>query len=373
MEKHRWMSSAVLVAAFAPAVGAQSLMSLIGPIPPESVGLPPQPPFITFIGVGNPGKLATDPSIPPKVGAVAQVFYEELRGIATRAGPEGGVEASVLTKYDGEGRVTERVEKRWGSETDTLYRYQDGRLVSMESTFPDSNKSRPKAWNHWTYNSRGKLMEFRRGSGTEIQNHFLGFRYDDKGRLLAFEYRQGRDDKPFSRTEIGYSDDGRTVVAVESFAESNTSKRSTLILDTQGRVVRVILGNDGRFTREQAHEIVFRYDDQGRLLEQTTDAVKFSDVGAENDLPPGRISIAYDDKARTRTTTYTVPNEGTLEVVVTEDDSGATVGYTLQGRDAMKLDCEYDRAGNWSSCREIVEGNGPRFVKQEFRRTITYR
>jgi len=251
----RWISIAGLAATLAPGVYAQ-LMATSGPIRPESVGLPQSPPFLTLLGMMNPGKLATDPSIPPK-GAVSELFYEELRGRTTPAGPAGGVEASVRTKFDEQGRITEQIENRWNHETDTLYRYQDGRLVSMESTFLDAKNAAPKSWNYWTYNSQGKLTEYRRGRGTEIQNHELGFQYDNKGRLLGFEYRQGKEDKPFTRTEITYSDDDKTVVVTQSSVGIKIIERSTRILDDKGRVVRVVLYSEGRPPTDEAKNIVF--------------------------------------------------------------------------------------------------------------------
>jgi hypothetical protein len=137
-----------------------------------------------------------------------------------------------------------------------------------------------------------------------------------------------------------------------------------------------MIDSEGRNTKEQATKIHFRYDERGRLVEQTTDALKFSDSGAEQDMPPGSISIAYDDRLRTKTTKYSVPNEGALESVVMQDESGTTIGYSLKGageRVSTKLECQYDRLANWTSCRQIVESQGQKVVKQEFRRTITYR
>lgn len=370
--KFCWFAFAALAATFVPGIEAQ-VLATSGPIPLESVGLPPQAPFLTLLGMLSPGKLATDPSIPPKGGAVAEVFYEELRGVATPAGPAGTVEASVRTKFDKQGHVAEQVENRWNRETRTVCSYQVGRLVKTETTSP---REKNASWGNWTYDGRGKLTEYRRGSGTAIQNHELGFHYDDKGRLLGYEFRQGAEDKPFSRTEISYSGDGKTIVVTQTFAGTKIIDRSTRILDDQGRVVQVMVDSEGRDTSGRATKIYFRYDEQGRLVEQTTDGLKFSDSGAEHDLPPGSISIAYDDKLHTKTTKYSVPNEGALESVVMQDESGATIGYSLKGpteRASTKLECQYDRLANWTSCRQIVESQGQRVVKQEFRRTITYR
>jgi YD repeat-containing protein len=376
--KHSWISFAGLLAAFAPEIGAQ-MMATMGPVPLESIGLPPQPPFLTLLGMAGLGKLATDPSISP-IGAVSEVFHEELRGTATAAGPAGAVEASVRTKFDRQGRVVEQVENRWNHETDTLYGYQSDRLVSMDTTFPD-NKKAAVHWSYWTYDSGGKLKEYRRGGGSTIENHELGFQYDNKGRLLRFENRQGADDAPFSRTEVTYSNDAKRVVVTTVFAGTKIIDRSARTLDDQGRVVRVMLDSEGRATNEQAHNIVFRYDEQGRLVEQTTDASKFSDSGVEHDLPPGTISIAYDDRTHTKTTKYSNPDEGTLEFAVVQDKSGATLAYSSKIAShkeapqelSAKLECRYDHRGNWIKCRQVVEKDGQKTVKQEFRRTITYR
>jgi hypothetical protein len=370
----RWIFIGVFAAALTPRSNAQ-LMALSGPIPPESVGLPPPAPLLTSLGMLDPGKFATDPSIALK-GAVLEVFHEELRGIATPAGPAGEVEASVRTKFDEQGHVIEKIEKRWGSQTETIYGYQDRRLVSMESTYPHAKKPVPKSWSYWTYNNQGKLIEYRRGRGATIENHELGFQYDTKGRLFSFEYRQGANDMPFSRTEISYSADGKTVIATKRYLGTKIIDRTTSTLDDHGRVIRLVPESEGRPMPEQAGSVVFRYDDKGRLAEQITDARKFGGPGSEFDLPPGTISITYDDRIHTKTTKYSFPNEGPVEVVVTQDDSGATLGYTLVGAGqhaSMKLDCAYDRFGNWTSCQQVADHNGQEYIKEGFRRTIMYR
>lgn len=370
-----WMCFALFAAALTPTIDAE-VMATSGPIPPESIGLPPEPPFVPLLGIVNPGKFATDPSIPPKGRAFSEVFYEELRGMTTPAGPADEVEASVRTKFDELGRVTEQVEKRWGSETDTLYTYQDYRLVGMESTYPNAKNASPKFWSYWKYDSGGKLTDYRRGRGSKIENHELGFHYDNQGRLLGYEYRQGADDQFFSRTNISYSSDGRTITVTQVFAGGKIIDRSTRTLDDHRRVVRVVPESEGRPTPEQAKNVVFQYDEKGRLVAQTTDVTKFGGSGSEFDLPPGTISIAYDDQAHTKITRYSVPNEGTIEVVVTQDENGATLGYALRNgpqQVSSKLECEYDSLGNWTSCRQITGKNGQNYVKERFRRTITYR
>ena len=174
----------------------------------KDIGRPPQPPFITFLGIVTPGKMATDPSLIPQ-GPVAEMFFEEVRAIATPGGPAGEVVTSIKTKYDEQRRVIEVIQNPVG--TDTLSRYDGSRLVSQETTFPNSKTPKPKSWNYWTYDPSGKLSEYRRGSGDVIQNHLTTFKRDPQGRLLSFDYLQGAKDDLFSHTELHYSPDGKTV------------------------------------------------------------------------------------------------------------------------------------------------------------------
>jgi uncharacterized protein RhaS with RHS repeats len=246
----------------------------------------------------------------------------------------------------------------------------------VETSFPDAQRAEPIAWNYWAYDSRGKLTEYRRGKGAEIQNHETAFRYDNQGRLLGFEYRQGAEDKPFRRTEFSYSSDSKAVVVTEALIGTKIVDRSTRTLDDEGRVVRVVLNSEGRTANSQAHTILFRYDKGGRVVEQTTDAAKFSDSGAEQDLLPGTILIAYDDNAHTKTTKYSNPDEGNLETVVMQNEAGATTGFTLKApseQTTSLLECEFNRFGDWTSCRQIVEAGGQKVIRQGFRRTITYK
>ena len=90
-------------------------------LPDRDIGRPPRPPFIAFLGIAMPGKLVTDPSLPP-AGPVAQTLYEELRAHVTPAGPAGEVMTSITATWDEAGRVTEEIQKDDGSESDTVNR-----------------------------------------------------------------------------------------------------------------------------------------------------------------------------------------------------------------------------------------------------------
>jgi hypothetical protein len=342
----------------------------------QDIGRPPSPPFITLLGIVSLGQVATDPTLPPR-GPVAELLYEELRGHDTPAGHAGEVVTSIEIKYDEAGRVIEQTSGQWGFITKTINKYQGRRLVTEESTFPDSKKPRPKFWNYWTYDQAGKLIEYRRGSGDELQNQDTNFKRDAQGRLTSFEYRQGAKDELSSRTELRYSADGKTVDSALYGAAGDEIRTNTQTTDEQGHVMfAVIRERDWRTKKPKTPiKVAFKYDSRGRLVEQNTDAYEFERSGSENELPPGRVSIVYDDLKRTKTTTYT-GDEGTLASKLTFDSDGATIAVTGGTKNEfvhMHVDCEYDIHGNWTTCREMSKFEGVDVVAKTWRRTIKYR
>jgi hypothetical protein len=344
-------------------------------LPDQDVGRPPQVPFITFLGIVMPGKLVTDPSLAP-VGPVARTLYEELRVRETPAGPAGEVMTSIMSTWDEAARVIEEIRKDRGSESDTINRYDGTRLVSQESTFPNSRQPRPKFWNYWVYDKSGKLIEYRRGSGDQIQNHDTNFKRDAKGRLTGYEYRQGPKDELFSRTELRYSADGKTVDFTQYDAAGAVIQSRTQTVDDQGHVVMAVIRDRDWRTKQMKTpvKVAFRYEGKGRLIEQDTDAHEFDKSGSEGELPPGKISIAYDDVKHTKTTSYS-GDEGLLALTVTRNASGATIGF-VGGTKGMTLDtvihCTDDSHGNWTTCQQIVKTGGVDRVEKMWRRTITY-
>jgi hypothetical protein len=345
-------------------------------LPDQDIGRPPQAPFITFLGIAMPGKFVTDPSLAP-VGPVAQTFYEELRVHETPAGPAGEVMTSIMSTWDEAGRVIEEIRKDSGSESDTINRYDGTRLVSQESTSPNSRQPRLKFWNYWVYDKSGKLIEYRRGSGDQIQNHDTNFKRDAQGRLTSYEYRQGPKDELLSRTELRYSADGKTVDFTQYDAAGAVIRSWTQTVDDQGHVVMAVIRDRDWRTKQMKTplKIGFRYEGRGRLIEQDTDAHEFERSGSEHELPPGKISIAYDDVKHTKTTSYS-GDEGSLAFTVTRNASGATIGIA-GGTKGMTLNavihCTDDSHGNWTTCQQIVKTGGIDRIEKMWRRTITYR
>jgi hypothetical protein len=345
-------------------------------LPDMDIGRPPRAPFIAFLGIGNFGKLVTDPSLPP-VGPVVQTVYEELRAHDTPAGAAGEIITSITSTWDEAGRVIEEVGKDRGPESDTVNRYDGSGLISRESTFPNSKPSKPKFWNYWVYDESGKLTEYRRGSGDQIQNHVTTFKRDAHGRLTSYEYRQGPKDELFSLTEFSYSTDGKTVNFNEYDAVGAVTQSMTQTVDDQGHVVMAVIRDRDWKTKQMNAplRVAFRYDETGRLIEQDTAAHEFDKSGSEFELPPGKISIIYNDEKHTKTTSYS-GDEGSLAFTVTSNASGATIGF-LGGANGTTLDaeihCTDDSHGNWIACQQTVKTGGVSRVEKMWRRRITYR
>jgi hypothetical protein len=345
-------------------------------LPDQDIGGPPRPPFITFLGIVMPGTLVTDKSVPP-AGPVAQTLYEELRAHATPAGPAGEVMYSITATWDEGGRVIEEVRREGGAESDTINRYVGARLVSQETTYLHTRQPVPKTWNYWVYDPSGKLTEYRRGKADQIQNHDTNFKRDEQGRLTSFEYRQGAKDELSSRPELRYSNDGKTVDITQYDAAGAIVLSTTQTVDDQEHVVTAAIRDRDWKTKQMKAplKVFFRYDKKGRLIEQDTAAYAF-DKSNEQELPPGKISIVYDDVKNTKTTSYS-GDEGSMVLAVARNASGATVGFT-GGAGGVPIDsvidCVYDSHGNWTTCRQ-TSGGPPAVnnIAKMWRRKITYR
>jgi hypothetical protein len=343
-------------------------------LPDRDVGRPARAQVITLLGIVAPGKLVTDPAITPN-GPVAETLYEELRAVETPAGPAGEVVLSLRTSWDGAGRAVKEIRKDDNSQWEQITRYDDDRLISQEGTFPNSKW--PKTWTYWTYNSSGKLVEFRRGRGETIENHDANFKYDSKGRLIGYECRQGAEDELFSRTELKYSPDGNTVYYTQFSADGSIFEKSTQTLDEQGHVTMALTNQQNWETKklEEPEKITFRYDGQGRMIEQASDIPRPPKDDVENSIPPGKISIFYDDLKHTKTTSYS-GQDGTISSTLFVNAAGATTASLVVSADSStgyKIRCTDDSHGNWTACEMFASANGMERVTRKWRRTIVYR
>lgn len=342
----------------------------------QDVGRPPRPPLITVLGLAGLTKMTTDPSLPPS-GPVAEVFYEEIRSRTMPAGPAGETIESIRTKYDEQGRAVEKIQRAYGAVTTSIIRYDGDHLISEEATFSGGRTEQPKAWNYWKYDEHGKVIDYKRGRGEKLENHETNFTRDAQGRLTGFEYRQGAQDALFTRTEFRYSADGKTIDTVLYNAAGEVMNGTTEMIDDSGHVIQVIM-QDGALPPKKLKEplnVVFKYDGKGRLVEQSTDPYELSKTGAEHELPPGKVSIAYDETKHTKMTSYS-STEGSLISKVTYDGAGAVVGMAVEtGGEFIEaqLECQNDSHNNWISCEQVTERSGVRIVSKKWRRTIIYR
>jgi hypothetical protein len=176
---------------------------------------------------------------------------------------------------------------------------------------------------------------------------------------------------------VRYSDGGKTAEFIYYNAKTGEVTQSMTQTVDQGKVIRAEISERDWKTKNlnPPLKVAFRYDEKGRLVEQNTEAHEFDPSGSEHELPPGRISIVYDDVKHTKTTEYSSP-EGRLALKLTLDATGATVGFTggvgAEMIDGL-LDCSYDSHENWTAYRQVGRSGGATTVTKVWRRSIVYR
>ncbi len=322
------------------------------------------------------GKMANDPAIVPK-GPVAEFTWEEFREGLDGTPIPNDVSHSIKKKFDEQGLITQEDDVQGASHSTTTFLYQGSRLISEETTsLHPSMPDIPKMWSHWDYDASGKLADFTNGRGQMLENHYGNFKRDQKGRLVSFDYRHGPSELPVTHTELAYSPDGQTVHEAE-FDENGTLFATRIeTLDGAGRVSRLEIHETtwperlpGRTIR-----VAFKYDEQGRLVEQDTEPYRVESEGGEQEIPPGAIHVTYDDIRHTRTMSYD-GEEGPIISTVALDETGALIRSSLKGAglgNDSSLEFTFDDHGNWITCRQRVTVGGTRKVSGLWRRAITY-
>lgn len=221
-------------------------------------------------------------------------------------------------------------------------------------------------------------MEFQRSRGDKLQNHLTKINYDGGSRLTSLEYHQGPTDELFSRTEYTYQDSGNLIRMVESGAHGEQLQVVVSVVK-DGRVAAAEYAQwDSEAKRlSKPQRVAFRYDAKGRLIEQDAQADEPDGSGSEESVPPGKVTLTYDDALHTRTISYLHDRESMISRVRT-DDAGATLAWGMSvGQSApsfeAELECRYDAHGNWTECRRWVTEGTRRQNNGLWRRTITYR
>ena len=343
------------------------------------IAWPPRPPLINLLGLGGLGRMAYDSATPPK-GPVKRVVLEEYR--IDPGGPlrPPMLSSTLTTEFDELGREVGRLEVEGISETRTVTGYRDGHIHVRDGTFKrDGKANAPDFWERWTHDEAGRVIDYRCGRGSDLENHFANVKYDRESRLTSFEYRQDPKDELQSRTEYTYEDDGRTIREVEYDEKGERLRTWTMGLD-QGRVIRVDFAERDWKSKEwkTPQRVGFRYDAKGRLVEQDAETDKLEGPGVEHAIPPGKVAISYDDTNQTRQSRYSDGSEQ-MNSVARLDETGAILAWgmsTGESGDAtfqMVVDGTYDSRGNWTECTRWQTTGAVRKMMGLWRRTINYR
>jgi hypothetical protein len=339
---------------------------------------PHGPPAMTFLDLASPGKMITNPTILPQ-GPVARIVVEDYRVKVREPSQPLALSQTLTMDFDEQERDVSEVVREGSSETRTALAYQDGHISEINTSFVYDGKPKGDAVrDRWTYDTAGHVTDYHRTRGSKSENHYTNFRYDPKGRLIAVEYRQLAADALQSRTQYKYGEDGKHLEEDRYDDGGELIWVWTRTFDDMGHVVEASVKNRDWKTKQWTAPIhvVFRYDAKGRLIEQATDPYKLEPDGSEQSIPPGKVSVVYDDTKHTRETSYTDGNER-IGSIVQLDEGGATLRYSMTGNDApalqLSLECKYDSHGNWTECLEWVTGAGQRTMKERWTRTIAYR
>jgi YD repeat-containing protein len=358
----------------APALHAQFLLNDVSP---GDLGMPPNAQLILCLGLMGAGKMANDSSIVPK-GPVAEVTWEEFREGLDGTPIPNDVSHSIKKWFSEQGLVTQEDDFQGMSHSITTFQHQGSRLIGEETVvFNPARPDIPKMWSYWKYDASGKLADFTDGRGQTLELHYENFKRDQKGRMVSFDYRRGPNDILETHTELEYSTDGQTVREA-TFDETNTLFETRIkTLDNAGRVARLEIHETTWPARlpSRTIRVAFKYDEQGRLVEQDTEPYKVESDGGEQEIPPGKIHLTYDDGQHTRTMSYE-GEEGPITSTVALDVTGALIrsGFkTAEQSYDSRLEFTYDDHGNWITCKQWVTAEGTRKMTGLWRRTIAYR
>jgi hypothetical protein len=338
----RWflsLSSFVLLSSFSmgqmstlPA--AQAIADLPGP--------PKNPPIFSQMTVIWQGGLQYQNTINMK-GSVASVEREEAQSPDQNPNP---YHTTSKCKFDEDGHLGKCVNEDYLGVSTTTNVLENGKLQSQnvshhrnDGKFPDWNE-----WERWTYDKDGHLSEFKVGRDGQPTNDYVNFKYDSKGRPLGYElYAQ-------TLTEISYVGNKIILNTLRKYQRHKFFEQVQTVND-KGRVVDLRV-SDGNPLKTWYH-VAFKYDDEGRVVEQSTDPFKLG--SGDDDSPiPGRLVVSYDD----------------------EKHSGEQRFYDTDGKLALHTSFEFDRDGILTKLRVLdasgkEQTGGEMFVDPQSHKAIT--
>jgi hypothetical protein len=281
---------------------------------------------------------------------------------------------------DEEGREVAQIDNNGSTETKTVATDQNGNILTRDSTSTFEGKpNTPAVWDRWSY-AAGHVVDFRRGRGDKLENHYTNMKYDQQGRLTSIEYHPGPGNELQDRTEYKYSWDGKTIDVVQYDAQGDRLRSHTQVMDDEGRVIRVEINEKDWKTKQWKPplHVAFRYDAAGRLVEQVSEPHAVEGPGSEFAIPSGKITLVYNDAKHTRDISYvegterlnsTVHFDGTGAIVAMRMSTDGDAGNAIQ----VELECSYDDHANWTECRRWARLGEQRRMNGLWRRRLTYR
>jgi len=340
---------------------------------------------------------------PAPKGPVQEVKWEEFGMVPGQGDKALVLKRSIVVKYDDQQHEIERTEE--GSqlharETTTAV-WRDGRIQSQEfarQTAPGvvQRSPQPSEWNRWSYDSSGHVIDFKVGAGSNLETHYLNYSYDAQGRVVSWDCREGADDKRFSSTKIIYT--GKTIESTVYDANNHKTDLQVQATDAAGRVVDLQVSDLSGSHLKLWYHSKFKYDGEGRVIEQVTDPYDFGE-GSDYAPMPGRFVAQYDDAHHTVDQKFyeskgklAFHGEGRLDgdgllIALREFDGlgkegtgsdsvlNPMTGKMEEQKGSVTWEVVYDDHGNWTERKRwfAPADSGPRILVQMVQQSITYR
>jgi hypothetical protein len=358
---------------------AQAIADLPGP--------PKNPPVFSQMTVILQGDLQYRNTVAVK-GPVARIEREETQSPNQAPNP---YHTTTTLRFDDDGHLIRLVYEDSLGVSTTTNTWVNGRLQNQDVSHhrKDGKLSDWNEWQHWTYGKDGLLSEFKAGRDKQVMNDYVNFKYDPKGRPLGYElYGQ-------SLTEVSYESNKVTLSRMQKDQRLKYFEQMQVV-DDKGRVIDLRV-SDGTPPKLWYH-VTFKYDDKGRVVEQSTDPFK---LGSGDDYSPipGKLVVNYDDEKHSGEqrfydadgklalhTAFEFDHDGILTRLIVLDGSGKeqTRGEMFTDPQSQKVmtrpgnvewEIIYDDRGNWTERRRwFMPADGtPRMMTRVIRQTITYR
>jgi hypothetical protein len=321
-------------------------------------------------------------------GRVETVIWQQF-GIERSPNGEGKevLANSRLTKYDNENRAIEITEHN-KMETRETHSYENGLLMSTSGrTFTaDGKPVGEEFWQTYQYDPSGQLVDFKRGRGQKLENHYVS-KYDTAGHLIQREIRQGLPDAIVYTEQYLYSGKPATVQRRIVTPKSGAGRDSIKFrFDEEGNVAEL--------WSEDGYHVRWKYDNQQRVTEQSTDP--YTPPGSCDECPlPGVIRTRYEDQTREQTFFEPGGKAVLQRVTVLEKDGSIAsihyrrpadaspesapdlnrvVGAITSPRGERYVITTWDDHGNWTEKKQVFQPSvGASTTMAIYRRKINYR